>query len=250
MSTTLTPQSVAVPAMAPSPEASTQALLARLLERVEALSAQVERLESLARDAPAALAMVTDAVDDEVRRAREAGVDLDERMRGLLRLGRTVSAPEAVRAMEALAARADRLAPLLELADQAPGMLAMLVDSADEEVRRAGARGLDLDQAARRGAGAALRLAGMMGPRELDGLEALLRSGLLDPAAVHTVAALGRALAAAGEGEPAPAGLLDLWRASRDPEVSRALGFAIRMGRAFGRELPAAAGARSAADAT
>jgi uncharacterized protein YjgD (DUF1641 family) len=90
----------------------------------------------------------------------------------------------------------------------------------------------------------------MMGPRELDGLEALLRSGLLDPAAVHTVAALGRALAAAGEGEPAPAGLLDLWRASRDPEVSRALGFAIRMGRAFGRELPAAAGARSAADAT
>lgn len=249
MSTTLIPQSVAVPALAPAPDAGTQELLARILERVEALAGKVDRLERLAGEAPAALAMVTDAVDDEVRRAREAGVDVDERMRGLLRMARVVSAPEVLRALEALAARAGRLEPLLEVADQAPGMLAMLVDGADEEVRRAQARGLHLDQAVRRGAGAALRFGSMMGPRELDGLEALLHSGVLDPAAVHTVAALGRALAAAGEElEEGPAGLRGLWRASRDPEVRRALGFAVRVGRAFGRELPAGPGAPPAVD--
>ncbi|HEX6912251.1 MAG TPA: DUF1641 domain-containing protein [Longimicrobium sp.] len=247
MSTTLGPQTVAVPALAPAPEAGTRELLARILERVEALAAKVDRLERLAGDAPAALAMVTDAVDDEVRRAREAGVDLDERMRGLLRMARVASAPEVVRALEALAARAGRLEALLEAADLAPGMLAMLVDGADEEVRRAGARGMDLDQAVRRGAGAALRFGSMMGPRELDGLEALLRSGVLDPAAVRTVAGLGRALGAAGEEpEDAPPGLLGLWRASRDPQVRRALGFAVRVGRAFGRELPARPGTPSA----
>lgn len=249
MSTTLIPQSVAVPALAPAPDAETRELLARILERVEALAGTVDRLERLAGEAPAALAIVTDAVDDEVRRAREAGVDLDERMRGLLRMARVVSAPEVLRAVEALAGRAGRVEPLLEAAEQAPGMVAMLVDAADEEVRRARARGVDLDQAVRRGAGAALRFGSMMGPRELDGLEALLHSGVLDPAAVHTVAALGRALAAAGgEPEEAPPGLLGLWRASRDPEVRRALGFAVRVGRAFGRELPASARARPAVD--
>lgn len=247
MSTTLIPQTVAVPALAPAPEAGTQELLARILERVEALAARMDRLERMAGDAPAALAIITDAVDDEVRRAREAGVDLDERMRALLRVARVVSAPEVLGAVEALAARAGRLEPLLDAADQAPGMLAMLVDGADEEVRRARARGLDLDQAVRRGAGAALRFGSMMGPRELDGLEALLHSGVLDPAAVRTVAALGRALAAAGaEPEGAPPRLLGLWRASRDPEVRRALGFAVRVGRAFGRELPVEPGAPSA----
>lgn len=232
------PQTVPLPAMSLAAEPTTQELLARILERVDALARKVDRLEGLAREAPGAVAMVTDAVDEEVRRAAEAGVDLDERLRGLLRLARTVSAPEVVRAVEALAQRADRLEPLLALADQAPGAVAMLADSADEAFRRAGDRGLDLDQAFRRGAGAALRFGSMMGPEQLDGLEALLRSGVLDPAAVRAVAALGRALAAGSQAGGEEPGLLGLWRASRDPDVRRALGFAVRVGRAFGRELP------------
>ena len=220
--------------------ATTEVLLARILERVDALAGKVERLESLLGPAPAALAMLTDAVDEEVRRAAVAGVDVDERLRGLLRLAEVVSAPATLRAVDALAQRADRVEALLALADEAPGVVAMVVDSADEAVREAGARGLDLDAAVRRGAGAALRFGGMMGPAELDALEALLRSGVLDPASVRTVAALGRALAAGAEERGPEPGLRGLWRASRDPELRRALAFALRVGRAFGRELPPA----------
>lgn len=238
---TLIPESRLTAAEVPRPGAQTDELLLRILERVEALAAKVERLEALVQQAPAALAMVTDAVDEEVRRAAEAGIDLDARLRGALRLAEMASAPGVVRAVAALAERAERLESLLALADQAPGVVAMLVDSADEAVRRAGEQGLDIDQAVRRGAGAALRLGSMMGPEPLDALDALLHSGVLDPPAVRTIAALGKALAAGAEQAREEPGLLALWRASRDPEVRRALGFAVQVGRAFGRELPPAA---------
>ena len=227
------------PTPAPPPGAGPEEVLARILDRLEWLTARVERLEPLLEQAPAALAVVTDAVDEAVGRAAERGVDVDARLRDLLRLAGTLTAPEVVRALTALAARADRVEALLALADQAPGAVAMLVDSFDEAADQARGQGLDLDVAIRRGAGAALRFGSAMGPEQLDGLEALLRSGVLDPAAVRAVAALGKALAAGATDSGEAPGIIGLWRATRDPDVRRALGFAVAVGRAFGRELPA-----------
>lgn len=134
--------------------------------------------------------------------------------------------------------RLDRLEPLLELADRLPGIVAMIVDSADEEVRRAGGRGLDVDLAIRGGAGAALRFGAMMGPAQIDSLQALLDSGVLDPRAVRVVAAVGRALSVEAPQAATEPGLLALLRAAREPEVRRALGFLLHVARSFGHDLP------------
>ena len=136
----------------------------------------------------------------------------------------------------------DRLEALARIADaatllsaQLPGGLAMFVDSADEIAGRLTANGVDIEKGLAHGAEAAVRFGTIMGPDQVASLEAVLGSGILDPAAVGLVGRLGMALAETAAAEPEPVGTFAALRALRDPDVQRALGFLLAFAKTFGR---------------
>jgi hypothetical protein len=72
-------------------------------------------------------------------------------------------------------------------------------------------------------------------------LDRLLRSPLTDPETADVLAEVGEALLegkrAAAEDPRGPKGVFALMRVTKDPDVSRGLGFMIQIARAFGRRL-------------
>jgi uncharacterized protein DUF1641 len=72
-------------------------------------------------------------------------------------------------------------------------------------------------------------------------LDRLLHSSLTDPQTADVLAEVGEALVegkrAAAEDPRGPKGVFALMRATKDPDVSRGLGFMIQIARAFGRRL-------------
>ena len=105
--------------------------LTRLLDKVESLEQSVNALTQ----APAMLAMVADMADETVGNAAARGVDVEARLQAGLSMAEKLTAPETM-------AKFDKL---LDLADQAPGMVAMFSDMADETVANAAARGVDVE---------------------------------------------------------------------------------------------------------
>jgi hypothetical protein len=144
----------------------------------------------------------------------------------------------------AIAEVIDALRPLVGLAQQAPALLAVLMDSADEVLRAAGDSGIDVERGLLNGAAAALRFGSVMDAEKANELDALLRSGVLAPATLRVVGELGRALTAAAAAPPPPLGVVGLLKALGHPDVQRALGFLVAVARQFGSRLPAAAAER------
>jgi hypothetical protein len=216
---------------------ATVAALNRLLDRADTLEGAMDRLDALLLRLPAALGTLTDVADDAYRRASASGVDLDARAQGGLQLLGRLSEPRTLEAVGRLLERLDQLDRGLELTDRLPALVATVVDSADDFMRAAAAEGIDVERGLLNGAGAALRFGAMMGPEQLDSLEALLHSGVLAPRTVEVIAGVGRALTN-GAAEPRrPIGPVGLVRALREPDVQRALGFLVQVARHFGRVL-------------
>lgn len=94
--------SPATPATTGSPESSLVAVLERIDQRLARLEGAVERLDTVARGAPGALAIATDTFDGVAARLAESGVDIDERVRTTLRVLERLTAPEAANAVETL----------------------------------------------------------------------------------------------------------------------------------------------------
>jgi len=73
------------------------------------------------------------------------------------------------------------------------------------------------------------------------GIEKLLNSPLTDPQIADVFAAVGQALLegkeATGANPHGPKGFFALMRVTKDPDVSRGLGFMVQIARAFGRRL-------------
>lgn len=212
-------------------------VLTGLLDRLD----QVEQLTALLDQAPGFAAMTVDMADEAARRAAERGIDLDERLHGVLGLVEKLSAPETVRVLSALLARVGDLEQLLALADQAPGFVAMMVDVADEWAARAAERGTDVETMLHATAAAARRLTELVGSAEF---QALLDSGVLDPRALGVVGTAGQALVRCQEEclsrpEPPKTGLFGLLRAAREPEMQRTLAFLVHFGRFFGEAMAA-----------
>jgi hypothetical protein len=131
----------------------------------------------------------------------------------------------------------DALRPLVPLAEQAPAVAAMIGDSFDEMMRSAIDRGVDVERGLLNGAEAALRFGATMDAGKVRELEALLQSGVLDPAALRIIGELGRAMIDTASAPPQAVGLMGLFRALGDPNVQRALGFLITFADQFGRRL-------------
>jgi hypothetical protein len=141
----------------------------------------------------------------------------------------------------------EALRPLVVLAQQAPAMVAMAGDSFDEVMQTALESGIDVERGLLNGAGAALRFGATMDPDKVRALEALLQSGVLEPAALRTIGELGRALVDTASAPPTALGPLGLLKALGQPDVQRALGFLITFAERFGQRLqePRAAGSPS-----
>jgi hypothetical protein len=246
MGTTISPTSYGPPAPAAPTDLAerlrdpaTQAAVHGLLDRVDRLNHAIDALSAVAARAPAAVAMITDVADDAAAGAAARGVVLDERLRQALGLAERLYAPRTIAVLSALLDRVDAVERLLAAADAAPGFVAMAVDIADDAMRDAQASGLDVERGLAQGAGAAIRLGSMMGAEQVASIEAVMRSGLLDPRTVRVVGGIGRALTAASIEEPPRVGLLGLLRALRDPDVQRALGLLLGVAAGIGQELSA-----------
>jgi hypothetical protein len=212
----------------------TVATLHRLLDRFDALEQAVTTLTETVQQAPGMVAMVTDIVDETYREAQAAGTDLEQQVKGGVALLRQLTEPHIVAVLSRLLERLDTLEPLLELAEQAPALTAMVVDIADDAYRQAQAAGVDAEIMLRKGAETATKLCAVVCSPEFA---AVIESGVLEPQTLSVIGSAGQALAASQQAPPKPVGPLGALGALRDPEVRKALGFAVTFAKQFGRAL-------------
>ncbi|WP_322815956.1 DUF1641 domain-containing protein [Chloroflexus sp.] len=205
-------------------------LLNQLMERMDRLEQHLAKVNTLADEAPALLAMATDTVDGLYRDAANAGVDIDERLKvGLVALERLTD-PATLRALAGLS---EQLVTLDELARQAPGFAAMTVDMIDELYAAIRKQGIDLEDTARQGLVALRNLVALM---QSDEMKALMSSGVLDPKTLQVMGAAAHALVSA-QREPRRAGPMALLGALFNRDVQRSLGFALNFAERFGQKL-------------
>ena len=136
-----------------------------------------------------------------------------------------------------IAAFVDTLRPIAELLHQAPALAATLGDAFDDVMRTTMASGIDVERGLINGAGAALRFGATMDAGKVRELEALLHSGVLDPAALRVVGELAGALVLTASAPARQAGPVALLKALGDPNVRRALGFLVAFAERFGSRL-------------
>lgn len=184
------------------------------------------------------------AMGTAVEGHREA--DLLAQMAELVRSTHTTMERVAAR-LERLEARMAGLEPLTSLADlaeQAPAVMATVTDMVDERIRSLQARGIDLD--ARVDALLELvehlsepdnvrALSTIMGT--LPALARLVTGPLVAEETLDVLGKMAHALAATRNEPAGEAGLFKAWRATRKPEMKRALDFALRLGAHLGGEL-------------
>ena len=194
------------------------------LRRIEARLERIERvLDPIAEATTAAPAITSTAVDVIDDWANQHG-DLDTRLRTLSELLERITRPEALAT----------LMMVVELTENAKPAIATFTDVIDETMARAAADGMEIERLVEASKNAVLKLAQLATAREV---QALLDSGMLDPAALSTLGMTARAVADASA-EPAPRmGLFGALRAASQPSVQRALGFLIRVAENVGENL-------------
>lgn len=191
---------------------------------------QLNQLLALAEQAPGIAAMVADTVDDAYAQASSHGVDIDGRLRAGLEMAEKLTAPEMV----------EKINTAIELADQGPGIMAMMVDIIDDVYIQAIRQGFNPEQFVRQGVVVTSRMAELLESGEIN---ALLQSGVIDPKAVDVVGTAAKALVTS-RAEPAPKmGIFGMLKAMRDPDLQRALGFLTVFGKNFGENLDSNNGA-------
>ena len=221
-------------------------------ETVEALLSLTDKLPLLAESAalaeqlPGMVAGMVDTVDGLVARAAAEGIDVDARIKASLSLVETATRPETLATLEKLTTKLEDIAPMLELVDQAPGAIAGMVDTLDGLAMRLSAQGINVDERIHLLLAAAEKLTdpsivGLLQKvlERSDDLtrlvDTLLESGIFEETAVQVVGFSGQALSDSKLSNPAPVGAWGAMTSLSDPDVQRALGFALQFARSFGR---------------
>ncbi|HJL14291.1 MAG TPA: DUF1641 domain-containing protein [Sandaracinaceae bacterium LLY-WYZ-13_1] len=201
--------------------------LSRIEARLERIESMLDRFERVTEQLPAGAAVAGDIFDEWA--ARDGHVD--ERLRALTSLLDRATKPEVLHA----------LTVLVEQVEAAPGLVAMFVDIADELAAQAADQGVDLHELTSN-LGRAARGVIMLASREE--IRELLESDMFEPGALQTLSAAARSMSEArAGGDPERVGLFGTMGALRDPEVQRALAFAIRVAKGFGKTLDDSNGA-------
>lgn len=231
-------------------ESRTLEALDHLLQRLDTLEQAVDRLGTLMQQGPGLVAMVADMTDEAYRKADARGVNVEQRLSVALALAEKLTAPEMVAKLDGV----------LQLADQAPGLMAMTADMADEAFRKADARGVNLEQRL----GVALAMAEKLtAPEMVEKLDGLIKfaeqaPGLtammvdwldeslrkasehgFDPQLLsHVAGAANTALSRAHAEHPAKSGgIFKLLTALRDEDRQKGLGFLLNFLKYFAKNL-------------
>ncbi len=192
--------------------------MARIEARLERLERMLAPIAQVAEAAPTAIAVLSDTIDQWDRGGGEA----DERLRRLVGVVERLTRPEML----------DRLELLVEQLEQAPGFVAMFGDIIDDLARKAEAQGVSLDELV-----ANARLALLGAAKTAPVIAHVFDSGMLNEGAVQTLGTMARAIEVARTEGVKPVGFLGALGAMRDPQVQRALGFLLSVGRTVGAEL-------------
>ena len=171
--------------------------LGAALQIAEKLTApeMVEKLDGLltmANQAPGLMAMTMDMVDDGVKSASANGINIDERLGAALQIAEKLTAPEMV----------EKLDSMLTMANQAPGLISMAMDTFDDEMKHFSA--LDIDP------GVFLEIA------------SILSSSIKE--AEHMPKAK-------------VSGIFSMLKTMRDPDRQKAIGFMMNVAKAYGKRL-------------
>ncbi len=157
--------------------------------------AMMEKLEGLlkfADQAPGLISMTMDMVDEGYKRSAQNGVYIEERLGNALTMAEKLTAPAMV----------EKLDGLLKLADQAPGLISMMVDSFDEQMQR-----MDL------------------GSIDVPGLMQLGKEAT-------TAFSKAKEMPDAKVG-----GIFSMIRTMRDPDRQKAIGFLMNIAKAYGQQM-------------
>ena len=212
-------------------EPETAERIGRLLDRLDQIEGLLDRVEMLTAVLPGAIATAADTFDQVAARSQARGVDIDAHVSGAVELAERLTEPTTVGVLTKFVDRIDQIQLLLDLADQAPGILAAVVDTFDQVIRRAEDAGIDVDARIRSTYGLGEKLTS---PETVDAL-----GNVLDPGAVSVVGMLGQTLAKCrdeclSQPEPPSKGILDLYRMSRTDDGKRAIAFLVNFGRLWG----------------
>lgn len=217
--------------------------LERVLERLEAIEAKVDRWSTLQRldaataqiqQAPHLAAMTADIFDAWMSKRVEEGIDPQAAAQGLGELARVVADPKVLGALTQLSAR---LPDLARVAEDGPKMVAFAVDAFDALAARAAREGLEPDAVLK-----SLLTLGVRVTEVLDSpqFKALLDSDVLAPETLEIVGRAGRALTEQSSEACRRTGLIGTLRAAGDPDVQRTLDFALGFARKFGSQMDCA----------
>jgi uncharacterized protein YjgD (DUF1641 family) len=194
----------------------------------------VGELVEMADQAPGMISIVADTADEAYRQAAAAGIDLEGRLKASLAMVEKLTAPETISVLSALLDRTDKLGQAVELIDQAPGLLAMAMDTLDEAYRQSLSAGIDIDALIQQGSSMTTVLANLVNSEEFQ----TIKSRILEPKVIKLVGSAGEALVTTQQQPIEPVGLFDLLRAIGDPDTQRALGFLLTFAKNFGKTLP------------
>lgn len=225
----------------------TAAALNRLLDRIDALEQTVTTLTNTIQQAPGLIAMTGDMVDNAYRDAADRGVNLEERAAIGLQLLEKLTEPKT----------AMQLQQLLDLADQAPGLVAMTGDIVDGALHDAAALGVDLNARLSSGLHLLNRLTdpkmtaqleqlmdmadqapgfiAMAGDIVDDSMGSAMASGFDLQETFATLGTLGKAITEAQKQPIKPVGALGMVKAMGDPNVQRAMGMLMNIAQQIGK---------------
>lgn len=222
----------------------THVLILAKLEAIERRLDGLERHRIDATDAPALLSdaknaagTAVDALDEEVARWRERGVDLDARLRCIVELLERMTKERTVEALGRMADALPTIEPKLGVLRHADDALATVTDALDEEFARLAQDGVDADGALRNGLRALLYLGQRISTEELESLGTLLRSDVLHPRAVEIVGKAGRALVEATQAPASSVGPIRAVSSLGNRSSKRSTGFLLEFARRFGEAL-------------
>ncbi|MBC7172697.1 MAG: DUF1641 domain-containing protein [Polyangiaceae bacterium] len=198
--------------------------LAATLERIEARLERLERtlapMAELTAQGPALAATVGDILDEQAARLG----DVERRAQSLGDTLERLTRPQTLASLR----------QVIDIAENAPNLVATVTDIMDETMAEAERQGLDLthivDDSKR-------LLFGLLKVTTSPELRALISSGMLDPRALESLGTVATTLIDANETEPPRVGMLGAMRALSDADTQRALGFLLRVARGFGRTL-------------
>lgn len=196
----------------------------------------------------AAAGALGDTVDQRIAKLQDSGIDVDQRAQALGRIGLAATDPALMalleKTLQQVAANTTAVAAAMSALQGLPGVVATAGDVIDQKLAAVVESGVDLDQRA----GALLRLTEQatrpditraMGVLidKINVLETLATSAVLERQSVELVGIAGRAMVQTRDEHPTPAGALAALRALSDPDIQRAMGFALRFGQLFGQAL-------------